>query len=75
MVLCEVRPQKEDPNRTHITVAGSRIGYPSDIRTPTGSLDLVKLTINSVLSRRNASFVCFDANVFTTKHQWIDLII
>ena len=31
---------------------------------PTGSLDLVKLIINSVLSRRNARFVCFDLKNF-----------
>ena len=61
MVVCEVRPQKEDPNRTRITVTGSRICYPGDIGTPTGSLYLVKLMINSVLSLHNARFVCFDA--------------
>ena len=60
MVVFEVRPQNEDPNRTCITVTGSRIYYPGNIGTPTGSLDLVKLMINSVLSRRNAPFFCFD---------------
>ena len=64
MVVCEVRPQKEDPNHTCITVAGSRICCPGDIGTPTGSLDLVKLIINSVLSCRNACFVCFDLKYF-----------
>ena len=57
MVVLEIRPQQEYPNRTRITVAGSRICYPGDIGTPTGSLDLVKLIINSVLYRRNARFV------------------
>ena len=28
MVLCEVKPHKEDLNRTHITAAGSQICYP-----------------------------------------------
>ena len=51
MVVCEVKPHKEDPNRTRITVSGSQICYPGDVGTPTGSLDLVKLIINSVLSR------------------------
>jgi len=64
MVVCEVRPQKADPDRTRITVAGGHIIYPGDVGTPTGSLDLVKLMINSVLSRRNAKFVCFDAKNF-----------
>ena len=57
MVLCEVKPQKEDTNRTCITVAGSEICYPGDVGMPTSYLDLVKLIINSVLSRRNAVFV------------------
>ena len=64
MVVCEVRPQKEDPNCTRITVFGSRIYYPGDIGTPTGSLDLIKLVINSVLSCCNARFFCFDAKNF-----------
>ena len=60
MVVCEVKPRKEDPNLTCITVAGSQRCYPRDVGTPTGSLDLFKLIINSVLSRRNARFVSFD---------------
>ena len=64
MVVCEVRLQKEYPNRTYITVAGIRIYYPGDIGTPTGSLDLVKLMIKRILSRRNARFGWFDAKNF-----------
>ena len=60
MVVCKVKPHKEYPNRTCITVTGSQICYPRDVGTPTGSLDLVKIIINSVLLRRNARFVCFD---------------
>ena len=60
MVVCEVKPHKKDPNQTRITVDGSQICYPGDVGTPTGSLDLVKLIINSVLSCCNAHFVCFD---------------
>lgn len=63
-VVCEVRPDKDDPNRTRITVAGNRIYYPGDVATPTGSLDLVKLMINSVLSRTGARMACFDVKNF-----------
>ena len=59
MVVCEVRPQKEDPNRTRIIVAGSRICYPGDIGTSTGSLYLFKLMVNNVLSCCNARFFWF----------------
>ena len=64
MVVCEVKPHKEDPNRTRITVAGSQIFYPGNVGTPIGSLDFVKLIIKSVLSRRNALFVYFDFKNF-----------
>ena len=38
LVLCKVRPQKEDSNRTQITIGGNRIYYPGDADTPTASL-------------------------------------
>ena len=69
MVVCEVKPHKEDPNRTRITVAGSKICYPGDVGTPIGSLELVKIIINSVLSRCNARFVSFDLNTFYLQTQ------
>ena len=57
MIVCEIKPHKENTNQTRITVAGSQICYPGDVGTPTGSLYLVKLIINSVLLRSNAHFV------------------
>ena len=63
-VVCEVRPQKEDPNRTCITIGGNHICYPGDTGTKTGSLKLVKLLLNSVLSFPNATFTCFDISNF-----------
>jgi len=63
-VVCDVRPQKADPNRTRITVGGNRISYPGDTGTKTGSVELVKLLINSVLSRPDARFTCFDIKNF-----------
>ena len=64
MVVFEVKPHKEDPNCTRIIVAGSQISYPRDVDTPTVSLDLVKLIINSILSHHNARFVSFDLKNF-----------
>ena len=57
MDVCEVRPHKEYPKQTCITVSGSQICYPGDLGTPTGSLDLIKLIINIFLLRRNTRFV------------------
>eukprot|EP00804_Cyclotella_cryptica_P000822 CCRYP_001069-RA/>CCRYP_001069-RA protein AED:0.19 eAED:0.19 QI:0/0/0/1/1/1/2/0/711 len=59
-VVCKVRPEKDDPNRTRITIGGNRICYPGDVGTRTAPLELVKLMINSVLSRQNAKFCTFD---------------
>ena len=63
-VVCEYRPDKDDSNRKRITIAGGHILVPFDVSTPTGSLELVKLMINSVLSRQNARFADFDIKNF-----------
>ncbi|KAL7425805.1 hypothetical protein ACHAXH_000792 [Discostella pseudostelligera] len=63
-VVCEVRPQKADPNRTRITIGGNRIAYPGDTGTKTGSLESVKLILNDTLSTPNAKFACFDISNF-----------
>ena len=63
-VVCSVRPDKADPHRTRITVGGNRIDYPHDVGTPTGSLELLKLLINSVLSTPQAKFASFDIENF-----------
>ena len=63
-VVCEIRPQKEDQNRTRITIAGNRIVFPGEVATPTASLVLVKLIVNSVLSCPGAKFCSFDVKNF-----------
>ena len=63
-VVCNVRPEKADPDRTRITIAGQNITYPGDVGTKTASLDLIKLILNSVLSRKGAKFVTFDIKNF-----------
>jgi hypothetical protein len=49
-VVCEVRPDKANPNHTRITIGGNRICYPGNVGTTTASLELLKLLVNSVLS-------------------------
>jgi hypothetical protein len=55
-VVCEVCPEKDDPDSTHITIGGNRICYPGYVGTNTALLELVKLLLNSVLSRKGAWF-------------------
>ena len=59
-VVFKVRPQKDDHNRTLITISGNRIIYPEDVATPTTYLQLTKIIIDSVISRHGAKFSCFD---------------
>ena len=59
-VVCTFLPDKADPNRTCITIAGQNIKYPGDVGTKTASLGLVKLLLNSVLSHQGAKFVTLD---------------
>ena len=63
-IVCEVRLQKKDPNRTQVTIDGNHICYPGNVDTPTASLELFKILINSVLSCKGARFVCFDIQNF-----------
>ena len=49
-VVCEYRPDKDDPKCTRITLAGGNICVPYDVSTPTRYLELVRMIINSVLS-------------------------
>jgi len=64
MVVCEVRPDKDNPDRTRITIGGSRICYPGDVGTNTASLELFKLLLNSVLSRKGVRFSTIDLKNF-----------
>ena len=63
-VVCKFRTQKEDPNRTWITIRGNHICYPVDVRTSMGSQELVKMITSSVLSRWRAKFSCFHEKNF-----------
>jgi hypothetical protein len=62
--LCEVRPEKDDPNRTRITLGGNCICYPGDVGTNTALLELLKLLLNSVLSWKGACFSFIDLKNF-----------
>ena len=75
--MCEVRTHKTNPNRTRIAVASNRISYPGGVGTPTSALNLVKLMLNSVLSRPGSRFACFDAANFylqTPERDWKEYV-
>jgi hypothetical protein len=64
MVICEVHPDKDDPNCTRITIGGNRICYPGNVGTNTVLLELLKLLLNSVLSQKGARFSSIDLKNF-----------
>ena len=59
-VVCKFRPEKDDPNRTRITIMGKHCVYAGDAGTKTASLDLCKLLFNSVISQKGAKFITYD---------------
>jgi hypothetical protein len=63
-VVCKVRPTKDDPNRTRITIKGNTIAYLGNTGTKTGSLELVKGVLNSVCSQKKAKFLTADLENF-----------
>ena len=46
-VVCKVRLQKYNLNRTQIIIGGKIIIYPGDVATPTASLEIIKMTNQS----------------------------
>ena len=63
-MICLVCPEKTDTNCTCIIIVGDRICYPGNVGTNTASLYLVKLVLNSILSRKAAKYVTFEISNF-----------
>jgi hypothetical protein len=57
-------PEKEDPNRTQVTVGGNLLYYPGDCGTPTVDIITVKLHLNSVISTKNTCYCTIDLKDF-----------
>ncbi len=58
--VCTVRTKKKDPYRTRATMGGNLINYPDDVSTPTATLLLIKIFLNSVISMKGAKFANAD---------------
>eukprot|EP00957_Ditylum_brightwellii_P206366 15348049-Ditylum_brightwellii.AAC.2 len=53
-IVCNYRPQKEDPNCVRLTIGGDQVEYPFDVSTPTADLVTAKRLMNSVISTEGA---------------------
>ena len=63
-IVCNVRPQKEEVNRTRLTFGGNNLSVDYDCGTPTADLLTVKLLLNSVISTPGAKFMTLDIKDF-----------
>ncbi len=64
MVVCEVQPEKDDPDCTRITIGGNCICFWGDVGTNIASLELIKLLLNSVLLCPGAHFSSIELKNF-----------
>ena len=63
-IVCNVRPQKAETNRTRLTFGGNNLQTDIDCGTPTADLLTVKLLLNSVISTEGARFMGIDLKDF-----------
>ncbi len=63
-IVVDYRPQKADPNRVRLTVGGNLIDYPGELTTHTADLTTTKMLWNSVISTKDARYLCLDIKNF-----------
>ena len=63
-IVCNVRPQKEETNRTRLTFGGNNTYTEIDYGTPTANLLTAKLLLNSIISTPGAEFLGLDLKDF-----------
>ena len=52
--VADVRPQKEEKERIHLTAGGNQLHYEGKTSTETAGLETIKIFLNSVISTPNA---------------------
>ena len=63
-IVCSVRPEKAEPNRTCFVVRGDQINYPGKVATPTAEMLVKKLLFNSVIFTKDAHSMMMDTSNF-----------
>ena len=64
--VCEERPQKDEVQRTRLTLGGDRIEYDGDTATEVASMNTIQNFLNSVISTTKARFAAADIGNFYT---------
>jgi hypothetical protein len=60
----DIKDNKEEKERTRLTVGGDQIEYPGDKSTRTAGLATAKILINRVISTSNAKFLSLTSIIF-----------
>jgi hypothetical protein len=82
-IVCNYRPQKDEPHRIWLTMGGDCIDYPWDKSMQTAKITTAKLLFNSTISTPGASFYGIDLTNFYLNtlmecykymHLWLDIL-
>ena len=63
-IVCDLRPLKDEVERTRLTVGGDKINYPYETSTQPSDLTKVKVLVNSTISTPKARFMTLDIIFF-----------
>ena len=55
--FCTIRPQKEETNRTYMTIGDNILFYERNTKTPTADIITIKILLKRVLSTPGAKFM------------------
>ena len=62
--LYTMHPTKDEPNQIHLTLRGNVIDYPEDVGMSMVDMLLVKMLLNSIISKKDAKFVTIHTSNF-----------
>jgi hypothetical protein len=60
--VVDIKENKEERDRTRLTVGGDQIEYPGDKSTRTAGLTIAKILINSIISTKGEICLVIDNN-------------
>ena len=67
-IVCKMKPEKEEKERTMLTVGGNLLDFTGNIRAPTASVTTEKCVFNSVVSTPGARCIFADIKYFYLKN-------
>ena len=63
---CDIRLQKDEINRTRLTVGGNLLEYKGKTSTESASLETIKIHLNSTISTKDAKYAAANIGNFYT---------